>query len=106
VEGLGHVYSQRTWILKHNVSEDAHGIMMDGQAASMPEKSLTMMHAGLGLCLAESFIKQLTLDSNTQEVERVVKAFIKMCNNNSRPGYVGVLWNRLGWLRAASTTRW
>ncbi len=52
VEGLGHVYAQRTWILKHNVSEDAHGIMFDGQAATIPEKSLTMMHAGLGLCLA------------------------------------------------------
>ena len=50
VEGLGHVYSQRTWILKHNVSEDAHGILTDGQAANMPAKSLTMMHAGLGLC--------------------------------------------------------
>ena len=61
VEGLGHVYSQRTWILKHNVSEDAHGILIDGQAATMPEKSLTMMHAGLGLCLAESLMKQLTL---------------------------------------------
>jgi hypothetical protein len=96
VEGLGHVYSQRTWILKHNVSEDAHGIMMDGQAASMPTKSLTMMHAGLGLCLAESFIKQLTLDSSTQEVERVLKAFIKMCKNNSREGYVGCALESLG----------
>ena len=96
VEGLGHVYSQRTWILKHNVSEDAHGIMWEGQAANMPEKSLTMMHAGLGLCFAESFMKQLTLDSSTQEVERVLKAFIKMCNNNSRPGYVGCALESLG----------
>jgi hypothetical protein len=96
VEGLGHVYSQRTWILKHNVSEDAHGIMMDGQAAGMPEKSLTMMHAGLGLCFAESLIKQLTLDSTSQEVERVLKAFIKLCHNNSRPGYVGCALESLG----------
>jgi hypothetical protein len=96
VEGLGHVYSQRTWILKHNVSEDAHGILIDGQAAGIPDKSLTMMHAGLGLALAESFMKQLTLDSSTQEVERVLKAFIKMCHNNSRPGYVGCALESLG----------
>jgi hypothetical protein len=96
VEGLGHVYSQRTWILKHNVSEDAHGILIDGQAASMPEKSLTMMHAGLGLCIAESLMKQLTLDSSTQDVERVLKTFIKLCNNNSRPGYVGCALESLG----------
>ena len=96
VEGLGHVYSQRTWILKHNVSEDAHGILIDGQAANMPDKSLTMMHAGLGLCVAESLMKQLTLDSSTQDVERVLKAFIKLCNNNSRPGYVGCALESLG----------
>ncbi|MEO7650481.1 MAG: hypothetical protein ABIZ80_08420 [Bryobacteraceae bacterium] len=96
VEGLGHVYAQRTWILKHNVSEDAHGIMIDGQAASMPEKSLTMMHAGLGLCFAESMMKQLTLDSNTQDVVRVLKAFIKLCNNNARQGYVGCALESLG----------
>jgi len=96
VEGLGHVYSQRTWILKHNVSEDAHGILMDGQAADMPEKSLTMMHAGLGLCLAESLMKQLTIDSSTQDVERVLRAFIKLCNNNSRQGYVGCALESLG----------
>lgn len=96
VEGLGHVYSQRTWILKHNVSEDAHGIMMDGQAANMPIKSLTMMHAGLGLAVAESLMKQLTVDSSTSEVQRVLKVFIKMCNNNSRPGYVGCALESLG----------
>src|SRR5262249_1760154 len=69
VEGLGHVYAQRTWILKHNVSEDAHGIMIEGQAARLPEYTLTMMHAGMGLCFAESLIKQITVDSSTQEVE-------------------------------------
>ena len=96
VEGLGHVYSQRTWILQHNVSEDAHGILVDGQAAGLPDKSLTMMHAGLGLCFAESLMKQVTVDSRTQEVERVLKAFIKLCNNNSRPGYVGCALESLG----------
>src|SRR5262249_6288905 len=89
VEGLGHVYSQRTWILKLNVSEDGHGIMWEGPAATMPEKSLTMMHAGLGLAFAESLMKQLTPDSKPKEVERVLKTFIKLCNNNSREGYAG-----------------
>jgi len=96
VEGLGHVYSQRTWILKWNVSEDAHDILIEGQAATIPEKSLTMMHAGLGLCLGESLMKQLTLDSSTQDVERVLRTFIKLCKNNSRPGYVGCALESLG----------
>jgi hypothetical protein len=96
VEGLGHVYSQRTWFLKWNMSEDAHDILSEGQAARMPEKSLTMMHAGLGLCVAESLMKQLTPDSRIKETERVLKLFIKLCNNNSRPGYVGCALESLG----------
>jgi hypothetical protein len=96
VEGLGHVYSQRTWMLKWNVSEEAHNILIEGQATCLPDKSLTMMHAGLGLCLAESLMKQITPDSSAKEVERVLKAFIKLCYNNSRPGYVGCALESLG----------
>jgi len=78
------------------MSEDAHGILMDGQAAGMPEKSLTMMHAGLGLAVAESLIKQLQPDSTIREVERVLMLFISLCENNSRPGYVGCALESLG----------
>ena len=62
----------------------------------MPDKSLCMMHAGLGLCVAESLMKQLTPDSTIKETERVLKLFIKLCNNNSRPGYVGCALESLG----------
>jgi hypothetical protein len=96
VEGLGHVFTQRVWKLKWNCSEDAHDILIEGQAATMPEKSLTMMHAGLGLGFAESLLKQLTPDSSTTETERVLKAFIKLCRNNSREGYVGCALESLG----------
>jgi hypothetical protein len=96
VEGLGHVYSQRTWLLKFNMSEDAHGILRDGQAAAMPEKSLTMMHAGLGLALAESLMKQLTPASRIRDVERVLIRFLHLCEHNSRPGYVGCAIESLG----------
>jgi hypothetical protein len=96
VEGLGHVYSQRIWQLKWNASDDAHGIMVEGQATCLPDKSLTMMHAGLGLCLAESLMKRLTPSASAREVEHVVAAFIKLCRNNSRPGYVGCALESLG----------
>jgi len=96
VEGIGHVYCQRVWRDQWNTSEDAHDILMAGQAADIPEKSLCMMHAGLGLAVAESLMKQLTPDSSTNEVERVLKLFIKLCKNNSRPGYVGCALESLG----------
>ncbi len=96
VEGLGHVYSQRIWHLKWDCSEDAHGLMMDGQAANMPDKSLTMMHAGLGLGLAESLMKQLNPNSSKKDTERVLRAFLRLCHNNSRPGYEGCALESLG----------
>jgi hypothetical protein len=96
VEGLGHVYSQRTWQMKWDCSEDAEGILVEGQAATMPDKSQTMMHAGLGLAVAESLMKQLNPESSTQETERVLKAFIKLCKHNSVPGYVGCALESLG----------
>jgi hypothetical protein len=96
VEGLGHVYAQRTWLVKWDMSPEAHGILVDGQAASIPEKALTMMHAGLGLAFAESLMKQLTPDSSAQETERVLRTFIRMCHNNARPGYVGCALESLG----------
>jgi hypothetical protein len=96
VEGIGHVYCQRVWKDKWNTSEDAHDILIEGQAADMPDKSLTMMHAGLGLAVAESLMKQLTPDSSTRETERVLRTFIKLCKNNSRPGYVGCALESLG----------
>jgi len=65
-----------------------------------------MMHAGLGLGLAESLMKQLTPDSSKKETERVVRAFIKLCQNNSRPGYVGCALESLGLVTRCFTTRW
>jgi hypothetical protein len=93
VEGLGHVYSQRVWTEKWNNSEHARDILI---AADIPDKALTMMHAGLGLNFAESLMKQLTPASSTGEVQRVLKTFIKLCRNNSRPGYAGCALESLG----------
>jgi hypothetical protein len=96
VEGLGHVYTQRTWSLDWNASDDARGIMTEGPALCLPEKSLTMMHAGLGLGFAEALLKRITPDSPVQEVEEVLAAFLALCRNNSRPGYVGCALESLG----------
>jgi hypothetical protein len=93
VEGLGHVYSQRVWKEKWDLSEEAHDILI---AADIPEKALTMMHAGLGLNFAESLMKQLTPASSSAEVKRVLSTFIKLCKNNSRPGYAGCAIESLG----------
>ncbi|MDB5692658.1 MAG: hypothetical protein JWO81_1721 [Alphaproteobacteria bacterium] len=96
VEGLGHVYTQRTWSLKWDASDSAHGILTEGQAVCLPEKSLTMMHAGLGLGFAEALLKRVTPDTPVKEMERVLVTFLRLCRNNSRPGYLGCALESLG----------
>jgi len=96
VEGLGHVFTQRTWSLDWGASTDARGILTDGQAMDLPDKSLTMMHAGLGLAFAEGLLKQLAPKSSPAEAERVVALFLRLCRANSRPGYVGCALESLG----------
>lgn len=96
VEGLGHVYTQRAWAMKWKADGDATGILTDGQAASLPAKSLTMMHAGLGLGFAESLIKHLNPASTRRELESVLNLYIQLCQRNSRLGYVGCALESLG----------
>jgi hypothetical protein len=96
VEGLGHVYTQRTWAMKWNAANDAAGILTDGQAAHLPTKSLTMMHAGLGLGFAESLIKHINPASSRWELETVLSLYIELCKRNSRAGYVGCALESLG----------
>src|SRR5262249_48218595 len=49
VEGLGESYADRNW---SDVSP-VRGLLTEGPAAQLPEKSLLMMHAGIGISLAQ-----------------------------------------------------
>src|SRR5205814_3061956 len=56
VEGLGHDYAL-TFLEKN---KPIHGIMTEGQARTLPEKCLTMMHAGMGLAFASQLMDTIT----------------------------------------------
>jgi hypothetical protein len=92
IEGLGHDYTD----LRLDRDHAAAGIMRDGPAAALPARSLTMMHAGLGLSLAERLLKSLTPCSPAEEFRDVVGAFIAACDVHSRPGYAGAAYESLG----------
>ena len=96
VEGLGHVFTQRIWSLKWGTSPDVQGLLSHGQAADLPEKSLTMMHAGMGLAFAESLLQQLAPDTERDRMEGVLMIFLRLCRNNARKGYVGCALESLG----------
>jgi hypothetical protein len=92
IEGLGHDYTD----LRLDSDRPSSGIMRDGPAAALPASSLTMMHAGLGLALAERMLRELTPCSSAGEFREVVTGFLAACDAHARPGYAGAAYESLG----------
>lgn len=95
VEGLGHDYAMRFYPL-WGQGKPVRGIMTDALDGALPSKSLTMMHAGLGLAFAEQLMRQITPYSSTGDVQRVLCEFVTLVKNNSRLGYEGAAYESLG----------
>ena len=53
-------------------------------------------HRAINPPMAGPTEKPRLMASRIRETERVLKIFIKLCNNNSRPGYVGCALESLG----------
>jgi hypothetical protein len=92
VEGLGEEYAVRNSL----ASRPARGLLTSSQGADLPEKSLLMMHAGIGIGFAKQIIRPLTPYSQDGEVASALKRFIELVRNNARNGYEGPAFESLG----------
>ena len=92
VEGLGHDYAVHSW----NGGKPIRNLLTDETARSLPAKSMTMLHAGIGLAFAEKLMPKLTPYSSRGEISDVLDQFISLCRENSREGYVGAAYESLG----------
>ena len=92
VEGLGHLYAMTFW----NKGRPIRGILTDANAQVLPAKSLTMMHAGIGLAFAQQLLNTLTPYSDPQQIRAALREFITLVDENSRPGYEGAAYESLG----------
>ena len=63
---------------------------------TLPSGSMTMLHAGIGLSFARSCLKGLSAGSPPAELRKALEEFIRLCRDNSRPGYVGCAFESLG----------
>lgn len=91
VEGLGHYYAEEHWPL-----HDSPQKMLTESSVPIPEKSLLMLHAGIGLAFADRLIGSLTTESTEDEVRQALEQFVLLCENNSREGYLGAAIESLG----------
>src|SRR5205823_2283559 len=74
VEGLGHDYAMTFW----RRGGPVRGILSDVGPDRLPAKSLTMMHAGLGLAFAEQLLSAITPYSPPDEIRRVLSQFVTL----------------------------
>jgi hypothetical protein len=63
---------------------------------TLPSGSMTMLHAGIGLSFARSCLAGLSGSSSPAELRKALEQFIRLCRDNSRPGYTGCAFESLG----------
>lgn len=92
VEGLGHDYTLTFW----GKGDPIRGILTEGQARDLPDKCLTMMHAGMGLAFASQLMNTITPYSPASQIRDVLGKYVTLVKDNSRKGYEGAAYESLG----------
>ncbi len=90
LEGLGHDHAAGALVREPNPA----GLLAAGNP---PPAALLMLHAGLGLAVAEHVLGALTPAAPTPgEVARALERFAELCHANSRPGFAPAALESLG----------
>ncbi len=91
VEGLGRLFGESQ--MEH-AGDEVSGLLSGG--VELPEKSLLMLHAGMGLAFAQRRLQSLDANASPEDMGEAVRWFSRTCRANSRPGYLGAAWESLG----------
>jgi hypothetical protein len=92
VEGIGHDLVTS----RHHRGEPLNALLTSKDVGKLPEASLTMLHAGIGLGLAELALKDLRPDSAPEKIDAAIERFLAECRSSSRNGYLGCALESLG----------
>jgi hypothetical protein len=72
------------------------GLLCQGEAAALPEASLILAHAGMGLAFAVARLAPLRPRSPAAAFDAALAELIELCRANSRPAYLPVPLETLG----------
>lgn len=92
IEGLGHDYGDSAWQQGAVPSR----ILAPEVARTLPEGSLPMLHAGIGLSFAQRLLDDLRWNTPSDELRRKVAEIARLDEDNALPGYVGAAYESLG----------
>lgn len=92
VEGLGHDYGDSFW----EQGIVPRGILADERTSGLPDRSLTMLNAGIGLSFAQHCLRNAGARTAPAELAAIVSEIVRLGRDNARPGYLGAAWESLG----------
>jgi hypothetical protein len=92
VEGVGSYYSESFW----ERNEVPRNLLTDERVSTLPSKSLTMLHAGMGLSFGKRLLKTVNPQSPVSEIRKVLQQLVTLCKESSREGYLGAAIESLG----------
>ncbi len=92
LEGLGHDYAGAYW----DQGTVPHGLLSPDATRGLPPGSLSMLHAGIGLAMAQALLGRLRCETRQDEIRRLVAEIVRLDRESSQPGYVGAAWESLG----------
>lgn len=95
VEGIGHLYAESA------LEQEAQprGILGPQVSSTLPEKSLLMLHAGIGLGFAQQRLDEAIVSGGARSAEALAPTMadvVELCVTNSLPGYVGPAFESIG----------
>jgi hypothetical protein len=93
-EGLGYYLATKFCERR----EAPQNLLNGARGSEVPEKTLFPLHAGMGLAIANRFMKTVRQGSPESEIRRVLEQFVMVCRDNSMPGYIGAAYESLGLL--------
>jgi hypothetical protein len=88
IEGLGHEYAD--WARSHGAFPQRL------TAGTLAEHALPMLHAGLGLSVADHVLRGTTPYDDDADLERTVEAFRDRCAKDAQRGYAGCAFESFG----------
>jgi hypothetical protein len=91
-EGIGHYYAEQQW----KQGYIPQNLLLEEHLDDLPERSLIVLHAGMGLSFAEHQLRLLSTRRTGADIRRVIQKFIELCVMNSRPGYKNIAIEALG----------
>lgn len=92
VEGIGHWYGDTFY----QQGKTPNGILQGEKLNGLPEESYTMLNAGIGMAIAQHWMKEVNHFSDLGNVREVLRQITSLCRNNATPGYEGAALESLG----------